>query len=267
MQKEEILNKYKDEERLLVSKALDKIELSTKSLKVQNTDFLNLNEQIILKKIIDKINITAIFYGCYENAERRMLFVIPSKSQKKLDENEIDYQEKIGVIRIKLSSKIKEKYTHRIYLGAIMKLGVKREKVGDILVDDDGADIIVSKDIFNFLKLNLQLLNRFKECDIQEIKIDELKKIKIIPKYKTIHVSSMRLDNIVSEVVNTSRSKAQEILENNRVFVNYLTETKGTKQIKKDDIITIRGKGRFEIEEIIGITKKGKINLKIKIFS
>ena len=51
------------------------------------------------------------------------------------------------------------------------------------------------------------------------------------------------------------------------MFVNYLTETKGTKQIKKDDIITIRGKGRFEIEEIIGTTKKGKINLKIKIFS
>ena len=147
-----------------------------------------------------------------------------------------------------------------------MKLGVKREKIGDILVENEGADIIVSKEILKFLNLNLPSLNRFKECDIHEIKLNELKKIEIIPKYKIIQVSSMRLDNIVSEIVNTSRNKAKEILESNRVFVNYINEAKGTKQIKVNDTITVRGKGRFKIEEIIGTTKKGKINIKIEIF-
>ena len=54
MVKEEILNKYKDEERILVSRILDKIELSDKNLKIENTDFLNLNEQIVAKNILNK---------------------------------------------------------------------------------------------------------------------------------------------------------------------------------------------------------------------
>ena len=168
---------------------------------------------------------------------------------------------------IELSNKIKEKYTHRNYLGVIVKLGLKREKIGDILVDKDGADIIACKEIIRFLEFNLPGLNRFKECEVHEIKLDELRKIIIIPKYKTIQVSSMRLDNIVSELANTSRNKSSQIIESQRVFVNYICETKITKQIKEKDLITIRGKGRFKIDEIVGNTKKGKINLKIEYFS
>lgn len=267
MVKEEILNKYKDEERILVSRILDKIELSDKNLKIENTDFLNLNEQIVAKNILNKSKRKGIFYGCFEDSERKMLFIIPSKFEKKLDELKINYEDYVGIIRIKLSSKIKEQYSHRNYLGAIIKLGVKREKVGDILVDKEGADIIVSKEILKFLKLNLSGLNRFKECELQEIKIDELKKIEIISKHKTIQVSSMRLDNIVSELANTSRNKSSQIIESQRVFVNYVCETKNTKQIKENDTITIRGKGRFIIKEIVGNTKKGKLNLKIEYFS
>lgn len=267
MFKEEILNKYKDEEKILVSRILDKIELSDKNEKIQNTDFLNLNEQMLAKKIINKTKRKYILYGGFEESERKMLFIVPSKFEKNLDELKINYNEYIGVIRIKLSSKIKEQYTHRKYLGAIIKLGLKRKKIGDILVDKDGADIIASKEVIKFLKLNLPELNRFKECELQEIKIDELKKITIIPKYKTIQVSSMRLDNIVSELENTSRNKSSQIIESQRVFVNYICETKVTKQIKEKDIITIRGKGRFIIDEIVGNTKKGKLNLKIEYFS
>lgn len=34
--------------------------------------------------------------------------------------------------------------------------------------------------------------------------------------------------------------------------------------IKEEDIITIRGKGRFRIAEILGNTKKGRIALKVE---
>ena len=65
-----------------------------------------------------------------------------------------------------------------------MKLGLKREKIGDILVDDNGADIIVNREILKFLKLNLNSLNRFRDCEIQEIKINELKQKEINANYK-----------------------------------------------------------------------------------
>ena len=84
---------------------------------------------------------------------------------------------------------------------------------------------------------------------------------------RIIQVSSMRLDNIIAELARTSRSKSSEIITNERVFVNYVCETKSTKLVKENDLITIRGKGRFKICEILGTTKKGKTNIKIEIFS
>lgn len=267
MLREEILNKYKDEERLLVSKILDKIELADKNNVTENTDFLNLNEQFLAKKILNKVKRKGIFYGCFEEAERKMLFLIPKKNENNLENLKINYNNYIGVIRIKLSSKIQEKYIHRNYLGALMKLGLKREKIGDILVDNEGADIIACEEIIKFLKLNLQTLKRFNDCDVQEVEIENIKKVVIIPKYKIIQVSSMRLDNIISELVNTSRNKANQIILEQRVFLNYVCETKNTRQIKEKDVIAIRGKGRFKIDEIIGNTKKGKLNIKIEYFS
>ena len=77
----------------------------------------------------------------------------------------------------------------------------------------------------------------------------------------------MRLDNIVSELAQTSRSKASEILTNQKVFVNYECETKNTKIVKLDDLITIRGKGKFKITKIIGNTKKGKMNIMVQYYN
>ena len=51
-----------------------------------------------------------------------------------------------------------------------------------------------------------------------------------------------------------------------RVFVNFQVETKKTKQIKEGDMITIRGKGRFFIKEIIGQTRSGRTILKVEKF-
>ena len=52
--------------------------------------------------------------------------------------------------------------------------------------------------------------------------------------------------------------------EDQRVFVNYENITKATKEIKQNDKITIRGKGRFEVKEITGNTKKGKIIIQVE---
>lgn len=264
MLREDILKKYKNEERLLISKILDKIELTDKKKQIQSSDFLNLNEQALVSKILNKIKRKFVFHGSYEEAERKMLFIIPDKCENYTDN--INYNEYMGVIRIKLSNKIKEKYTHRNYLGALIKLGLKREKIGDILVDNEGADIIASKEIIKFLYINLPSLKRFGNCTVQEICIEDLKKVTQNIQYRTIQVSSMRLDNIISEIAKTSRNKASQIILEQRVFLNYVCETKATKLVKENDNITIRGKGRFRIDEIIGNTKKGKINIKIEYF-
>jgi RNA-binding protein YlmH len=76
-------------------------------------------------------------------------------------------------------------------------------------------------------------------------------------------VSSLRLDCVVAELACASRSKANEIIRELRVFVNYENEENNSRNLKEGDILTIRGKGKFIIESIVGYTKKNRIILKI----
>lgn len=261
-----VLNKYKNtEEKLMLSKVLDKISFCESKNKLQVTDFLDLSKQEIIKKfLISQKQQNYIFFGGFEEAERKVIIFYPKKLSNLVKEGKINFGEWIKVVRIILPNENKGKYMHQNYLGALMKLGIKREKIGDILVQEDGADIIIHKDILKFLQNNLIDLIRFQKAKIEEINIKDLRKVVIEKQQITINVSSMRLDNIVSELARCSRNKANELLGNERVLVNYDIATKTTKEIKINDRITIRGKGRFYIKEICGNTRKGNIILKIE---
>ena len=145
-----------------------------------------------------------------------------------------------------------------------MKLGVVREKIGDILVKESGADVIVMPEIVKYLLTNLSELTRLRKADIKEIQINELEKVEIKTKEYNIIVSALRLDNIIAELARTSRMQAKELINQERVFVNFKNEIKQTKLLNEGDLISIRGKGRFKISEIIGNTQKGRYILKIE---
>ena len=159
-----------------------------------------------------------------------------------------------------------EKYEHKVYLSGLIKLGISRDKIGDILVQDNGADIIVSVDIANFICYNLGELIRFSKSKIEIIGLKDIREK--VQEYKdiTIRVTSLRLDAIVAELANTSRSKALEIINSERVFVNYKQELKNTRNIQIKDIITIRGVGKFIVFESLGSSRSGKIMLHIKMY-
>ena len=55
----------------------------------------------------------------------------------------------------------------------------------------------------------------------------------------------MRMDSIVSEIIRTSRSKAMDFIETERVFINSELVTKNAKILKENDMITVRGKERL----------------------
>ena len=79
-----------------------------------------------------------------------------------------------------------------------------------------------------------------------------------------IRVSSLRLDNIVAELARCSRTRANEVILEQRVFLNYMNEENNSKLVKENDVVVIRGKGKFNILRIDGQTKKGKIILVVE---
>ena len=206
MDKQQVLKDYKkQEDKICLSQVLDKIEFSKTREKIEYTDFLDMYQVSLVENFLRKINFkTYQLYGGYEEAERKVLLVYPEKYDEKMIAK--NYDKILKIVRVILPEEEKGKYSHRNYLGGIVKLGLKREKV-------------------------------------EQVKI-------IVP--------SLRLDNFVSDLARTSRSKAVQIIEQERVFVNGQNEKKASKQVKINDIITIRGKGRFVIKGFDGTTRSGR---------
>ena len=263
MNKKELLSDYRNQEdRLLLAKVLDKLEFSKTRNKIENTDFLNLYEQDLVNNFLKKIKFTNYyFFGGAGEAERKILIIYPEKINEEMARK--NHSKMISVIKIKLPIDLDDEYDHSCYLGAIMKLGIEREKVGDISVKNRISEIVVKNEVKEFLLQNLGSLTRFASAQIESEDIENLKKIETQKIEINEIVASLRLDNIVASLARTSRNKAVEILEQERVFLNFKNETKSSKQVKIGDIITIRGKGRFEFKEISGNTRKGRYVIKI----
>ncbi len=259
---EKTREKYKDSEnKLLVAKISDKLEFCKTKNKITYTDFLDVSEISLLKKILseEKKN-NWIIYGGRENADRNIIIFYPEKFSKEMVEK--NYSKILEVIRIKLPNNLS--YKHREFLSGIMKLGIKREKFGDILVTNTGADIISLCDVSKYLQEGLMDLTRFKKSIITTENIKDIEKVENEFEDIKIIVSSMRLDNFVSELARCSRSFASEIIEEGRVFINSVNEFKDSKKIEINDVITIRKKGKFIFDGIEKETKSGKFLVNIR---
>ena len=262
MDKRLILNKYsKPEEKLLISKMIDKIDLTTNKNKIQNTDFLDIYQSHLLEKILKQEKVeNYIINGGISDSERNIIVFFPEKLSEIVNTNTSKILP-IKCIIIKLPKEMYGKYTHRDYLGGLIKLGIKREKIGDILVFEDGADILILEEISKFVITNITQLTRFSKSKIEVVNLEDVREKKINKKEINLIVSSMRLDCIVSEIAKTSRGKAEEIINDARVFVNYENIMKSTKQIKEKDIITIRRIGKFKLEKIDGKTRNERVKI------
>ncbi len=250
-----------NEEELLISKVEDKISFSKTKNKITYTDFLTIQERSIVEKYlkVNKIN-NNFFFGGNENAERGVYIFYPDKLDENIVKNNLD--DIFDVIKI-INNK-EEKYEHGVYLSALMKLGLKREKIGDIIVKEDGADILVFKENSMYIENGLKQLTRFRKSDFKVTNLEELESKELEFEELSIIVSSIRLDCFVSELAKASRNKAEELIELGKVFVNSIQELKSAKKLNVKDIITIRGKGKFIFDEIVKETSKNRFVIKIR---
>lgn len=254
--------KLANERKLLVARIRDQYQFAVTKNKITNTDFLNQTEKLVAEKFLRENNWKnyLFFGGNGEDSQRNILLFFPEKFTQEMI---IKNVEKI-VLGIRITLPKDSYYEHRVYLSGVMKLGIKREKMGDILVKENGADIIVLNEVADFLKNSLQELTRFKSAKIEKISIFEVEKKPQEFEELSIIVSSMRLDNFVSELARVSRTKAIERMNEQKVFVNDSMEMKASKKINPNDVIHIRGKGKFIIGELERQTKSEKFVVKIK---
>ena len=245
-------------ENIFIGQIEDKIRQCENQYVATNTGFLDTHQQSVARSLQSVRGLMSsksaqtkmVFYGGYEEAERTILMCLP-------DYETLEDVNPLTVIRVTKTEGGRQ-LTHRDYLGSLVGLGIKREKIGDILVGDDGADVIVLQEIADFILLNYGKAGRtylsVSQVDISQLKIPETRKITA-----TDTVASLRLDNIVSSAFGMSRSKAVEAVKGGLVFVNHMEMSKIDYQVKEGDSIVLRHKGKVNLIETGGTSRKGRL--------
>lgn len=210
--------------------------------------FLDDAEISILEGMIKKHpSINVYFDGGIKNSDRLRYIITP------YDDTNIDF--KINVYEIIYNKKYYE-INHRSILGSLMSLGIKRECIGDIIINDNGAYFASTQEISPFL------LEEFKAVGRAPIELKLVDKdIYNVVKYdaKTYFLASVRLDSVIAEGFKISRNEAQEFITNGLVYINHILCQNSSHNVKIDDIISVRHKGKIKLMEIGGKSKSGRI--------
>ena len=72
-------------------------------------------------------------------------------------------------------------------------------------------------------------------------------------------VASLRLDAVVKAAAGVSREQAAKLVESGLVSVNHIARLSVSSQVQENDIISIRGVGRFRLQSVGPNTRKGRI--------
>ena len=152
---------------------------------------------------------------------------------------------------------------HRDVLGSLMGLGIDRAILGDILMQGPGCQILVDTAMAQWLKDNF-LKVAMVPVHVEEIPLDQIQPPKQTAKEVRATVASLRLDAVGAAGFGISRSKMAQAVEDERTEVNWQPAKSPSQAVKVGDIISIRGRGRIEIKEETGTSRKGRTGLLIE---
>ena len=150
---------------------------------------------------------------------------------------------------------------HQDILGTLYSLNISDEMFGDVVIWNNRYFIIILSSIDNYIKSNLKSIKNSK-VDLIENDPDYLKDYKQEYEEFNIIVPSIRVDVIVSKIINSSRSNALEKIKNGDIYLNYELLTKPTYMLKENDIFSIRKYGKYKFLGEINRTKKGSLVVK-----
>jgi RNA-binding protein YlmH len=259
MEREKILQRFEQEmERITAGMILDRIAQTEKGGPAQATDFLDPFQQRTADRVLHLFNaVKSITWGGFPEAERARLLVYPAGRQASIADVGLAFLEADAGPRA-------EALTHRDFLGAVLGLGLRREKIGDILLPGEGkAQLIVHPEILPFLLTNWTEVGKH-SIRVGEIAAEQL--APAAPRVKEIKttVASLRLDAVASAGFGLSRSKLVPAIRANQLKLNWQSVTSASATVKEGDIISLAGRGRVEVAEVGGESKKGRIQLLLK---
>ncbi len=225
----------------------------------QFTGFLNLMEtSLFLQSAREFPHVPYTLFGGMEDCERQMA--------RLGSEEMMGYVEQFPICCLKAEpnlQKFADQLGHRDVLGALMNLGVERSNIGDIILCDNVAYIFCHERMAEFLTTELtQIRHTPVRCSV----VEELPEATALRKTENVRVqvASVRLDALISKVYNLSRGDSLELFRLKRVFVDGKICENNSYAVKENEVISVRGFGKFKYRSQDGVSKKGKLNVTVE---
>lgn len=194
------------------------------------------------------------FYGGYEDAERVFFAALPDW----LEEDAVDWPFQA----VSLFFREQDSLTHRSVLGTLMSLGIARETVGDILIEPGRCVFFISSELSGYV------LSQMEKVGGVGVNL----RLGAEEPYPAAHtflemegtISSPRLDCVLSALCRISRGKCGAAIETGLVFLNDTECPSPARRVMPGDRISVRGTGKFVVDDLTGRTKKGRLILKAR---
>ncbi|MBM7560515.1 YlmH family RNA-binding protein [Fusibacter tunisiensis] len=262
MNKNTVLKQYAaflDEDGIFL-KTLDLLIRSDLYYEASMTDFITPDMAYAFNQIASQYTeLNLMPFGVFEGAERVRLCFYPEFSEP------CDVNAFIALLEFEYNDKFNT-LAHKDVLGALMGLGIQRNRVGDIVLSGSKIQMAVDCELETYILAHLDQIGRAGVSG-NRIPLDMKfeKDLKLIRREGT--VKSLRLDALIALAMGISRSEAQKCIASESVKVNYKVCEQTAQVLKQGDLVSVRKKGRFILEEISGVTRKDRIRVSLSFYS
>lgn len=249
-----IYQHFRPDEKEFIDQVLNVRNYVESTYSPKLTDFLDPREQRILSLIIgDSQEVKYKLFGGYEQAERKRAILYPDYYEVSTEDFglallDVDYPKKFVTIE------------HPKVLGSLMSLGLNRNKFGDIIINKEDVQIIVEKEMEDYVRLQLDSIGKSK-VNLIPTSLENIHSTDEDWMEVTMTTSSLRLDNVIANMYKFSREKAKNYIIQGLVKVNFAVNENISFVCEEGDVFSVRGEGRSTIKSIEGKTKKDKFRI------
>jgi len=234
---------------LLIARLDDLWELSDKYCCPRFFGFLDERETAVARQYLRKRGEAVRFYGGHPEAERTMVGVFPD-GYPPLDEA-------FPLSAVAFFYRENVQLSHRDVLGTLLGAGIRREKLGDILCGNGLTVVMADEELVPFLTQQIDRIGG-ESVRVQPGYDDPLP---VFHRYRPIEgtVASPRLDAVLKLLMAISREKAADAIRAGSIAVNHCICTEVATTLREQDVLSVRGRGRYRIEKIGPETQKGRL--------
>lgn len=256
MEKKEFIKFFNSDKDEFIGLIYDKIQFSLRTNKNSSVnEFLAPNLWRKLDCLKNKLGINIAYWSPFEHSEKKFPIFY---TEYIYDDFPID------ILVLKNKSKFSN-LEHRDYLGTLMSLGIKREKLGDLIIMDNLCYVPIINDITMYVMSNLDMVKN-SPCEVESYNYSEIEFPKVQFKKLNLITTTMRLDAVVSSITHESRNSSVSLIEKGKVLLDYEDVREKNKLVKENQIITIRGYGKYKIEGTTGVTGRDRIKYTVLQF-